>query len=407
VEWVSESRKVTVDTLPRIEQPEDVRVAFEFAYRWYQTQWFVRQVVERQLDFFNCSLKIKGLPDSLDEDWARRYVEDLWRDRLIYDNAITLWTDQIKPTTLPIERCEYTDALGIERLKFYSPWRVQDFGENGTLAKRFATGTVEIEPSAGEHYRVLKTARVGAGLGRPSLYTVFRCLSEAESLEVGESLLAFCTRTVIRQHQLGHEIKAGPKAGQGIWFINKTREDAIKKFFQGRVGFAEAASNFDHKILYVTPDPKLFVGAKWETVLNRLVWWGGPIGFMLLNRGINPFLMPLLRQQALTERSRIAQHVEQVFRDKFGVEDLTLQWSNRCFADPRVGADLLKTGLASGPISQTSFVEEACLDPDEEKERKRKEAAEDPKLHLPIYDKDHGQKPAQNLTGRPPGTPDP
>lgn len=46
-----------------------------------------------------------------------------------------------------------------------------------------------------------------------------------------DNLWAFVSRAVIRQFKVGHEIRNGPRAGQGIWFWNTKRGDAIKKFF--------------------------------------------------------------------------------------------------------------------------------------------------------------------------------
>jgi len=75
----------------------------------------------------------------------------------------------------------------------------------------------------------------------------FKTLSQNESMEVGESLLGFFCRTPIRQHQIGHEIRTGPLAGQPKHFWKKERAKAIQTDFEGKVGAIETVTNFDHK----------------------------------------------------------------------------------------------------------------------------------------------------------------
>jgi len=67
-------------------------------------------------------------------------------------------------------------------------------------------------------------------------------------MEVGETLLGFFCRTPIRHHKLGHEIKSGQWAGQARHFATDRRIKEVQKFFEGRAGTAEIATNFDHLI---------------------------------------------------------------------------------------------------------------------------------------------------------------
>ena len=179
--------------------------------------------------------------------------------------------------------------------------------------------------------------------------------------------------------------------------------------FKGKVGLLEVTTNFDHKIQIVYVDPTLFDGAKWDTVTRRLAWWAGAVGFMLLSsQQPSTFLMPIFKQEAIAERQRIGRHLEAVLQDVYAIKfPFEVKWSNRCFNDPRVSLELLKTGLTAGPLSQTTFLEESGFNPCEEKENKTQEAQDPPEQHLPIYDKDHGKNPAKEPPGRKPGTPDP
>jgi len=79
-------------------------------------------------------------------------------------------------------------------------------------------------------------------------------------------------------------------------------------------------------------------------------------------------------------------------------------WSNKCFADGRIAADLSKMALAAGPLSQRSFLEEIGADQEEDWDRKEAEGAKSKKLTTPIYDAAHG--PPKKGAGRTPGTRD-
>lgn len=403
---------VTIKSLQSRECPGDITSALAEAWRWYDQNWFVGTVVELKVAFFNHGFRFIGMdaPRAREllknEPWIRSYVESVWRDRLIYDNVVTIWLDaeQVRPQTVRPEKCEYTDALGKEKLKYRSPWKAIELPTG--LARRWSN-VVEFDAEKGEHFRVLKRARVGDGFGLPTSYRVFRALNQCESMEVGDALLGYLSRTVIRQHKLGCDPKSAAFKSKIPHYYTQARADAVKATFGSTLGFVEAATNFDHAIEYPYPDPKLFAAEKWKGVLDRLVWWGGPLAFMILAPTSNPYLMPQFHQEAMAERPRVAAHLSEVLRSYAKLE-VDCRWSSRCFLDPRTSAELLTAGLSAGPLSQTTFLESAGFDPDEEKERKKEEAADDPKLHLPIYDKDHGQEPG-GLTsgGRPAGKTDP
>lgn len=399
------------------DDPPDVRAALETAGNWYRKNWFVGMVVELKLAFFNHQFRlvdprVKGRGEQWlkEHPWFVQYAEGVWRDRLVYDNVITVWLDQppVNPFCAKPELCEYSDALGRERLKYRSPWRAQDLP--GPLGQRWSQ-TVELDESRGEHFEVLKRARAGDGLGWPGLYRVFRALSQAESLEVGDALLAFVSRTVIRQHKLGHDPKSSTFKSKHPHYWTAARSAAVKSSFGNTTGFVEATTNFDHEIVFPYPDPKLFDGEKYAGPIKRLVWWGGPVAFMLMSAQANPYLMPQFLQEGLAERDRVGRYLASVL-SAIGAGGLECRWSNRCFADPRTAADLMMTALSAGPLSQRTYLEASGFDADEEKERKEQEAKEDPSLHLPIYDQNHGQEPVKGSAagssgGRPAGKADP
>jgi len=64
-------------------------------------------------------------------------------------------------------------------------------------------------------------------------------------------------------------------------FWNTKRGDAIKKFFEGRVGILDFDGNFDIDIHYPFPSAERFDRKKYESVFQRLSLWLGPVGLML------------------------------------------------------------------------------------------------------------------------------
>jgi len=411
---IHDHRSVKLGSLQRAEAPDDLKESFKICSDWYDDSWWVRTIVGLKQAFFNSGFRVRKTDKSkafLEEnaEWFYDYVRSVWQDRLIYSNVITLWLENAPgilnahPLTLPLECCDYTDALGFEKLKFYPKWKASDLPDE--LKKEF-TGTVVLDPTKGRRFKVLKTCRVGDGLGQPSMYSAFRILSQAQGMDVQGSLCGFLARSPIRQHLLGHEIKQGSKAGTPAHFWKKERGDAIEKKFKGQVGFMEITTNFDHVIKYVTIDPKVFDGKKWDDVLVRLQVWAGAVGYMLLAKTPAPYLMNLLKQEALAERELVERHVETVIKEAYDTE-LELQWSNRCFNDPRVALEYMKMALTSGAGSQSSFLQEGGLDPEEEKANKEAEHKDPLHQHLPIFDPAHGDRPGRKPNGRPSGTPDP
>jgi hypothetical protein len=227
-------------------------------------------------------------------------------------------------------------------------------------------------------------------------------------MEVGETMLAYAGRLVLRFHQLGFEVKSGSNAAkQAEYLWKKNRASAIEKFFKGRQGFAETTGQFDHKINYVWVDPKFYDPKKWDTIISRMLWWAGPLGFMMMAKSVSPFLLGMLKAQAEQDRRVVGAHLEAVINDGFRIGvPVKLSWSNRCFYDGRLAWDMVKTLMQQGPLSLTTSLEEAEFDPAEESERKKSEAplSRDEEL-LPKFDPNHGKRPGEN-PGRKTGVPD-
>jgi hypothetical protein len=253
------------------------------------------------------------------------------------------------------------------------------------------------------HFRVLKDEAVGMGLGWPDLITLFHVCSLEESLLVGDRQLADVCRTVYEQHLLGHEIKSGLHAGSPVHFINKPRAEATKKQIKSKKGHVQLATNFDHQIIFGAgrPDPKQYDALRYKAVAEQMAVWGMPYAQMMLGI-INPFLMTLARQQAEVERQHMGPFLAEIFREGMGAPvEVFCRFDDSCFWDSRLLLDVLKSGLANGPLSQETFLRGTGFNVNDERSRKLAEG-ELPKTVLePAFDAAHGNPDEKG--GKPPG----
>lgn len=392
------------------------RDVFAAAAEWGRRHWFVRAVTGLRLGFMNYGLRVTGEKlEAAEEAEVRAHVGDLWRNWLLHRNAASFWrlgSEQL--VSLDLQRCEYSDAMGLEVLRYDAGLTVEQRKMlPPELEARFASGPVLLRdpkwnaahPEMAEDYLVLRDGPRGEGFAWPSLLSAFNALGQSDGMEAGDALLGEASRLLLRLHKKGHEIRSGIKAGQGIYHWSKAWSDALLKELKGKAGLSDFTTNFDHDISYVAPDPKLYDDAKWEGVERRLLWWSGPWGRMLVAKGLSPFLLPLAKTEAEAEREAIGRHVAAVM-GKRG-RTVELRWSNRCFQDEQIAAKMLQFAVQQGMLDSRTTLEQANFDTDEVRARKREDIRlldEDERLLWPAYDAAHG--PGKGERGRPAGSKD-
>ncbi len=163
-----------------------------------------------------------------------KFVEDVWNDWILKDNATIAWFDDSKfPLTLELTRCTYRDVFGAEILSYQhgiSNTDAQMFEEKTKAA--LEEGTILFDANEGQHFKVMKRAPMGSGYGVPQLYSIFMRLTQSESMQYGLNAMAFAMQLVTRQHKLGHPIEAGDRAGNPTHFWTKRRGDATLKNYE-------------------------------------------------------------------------------------------------------------------------------------------------------------------------------
>lgn len=429
------SEKLRPEDLLFRERPSTPQDAFKRARSWQSENWFIRMVNSGNADFFNYGLRIlpednnKKSRKELVEHFRKnpgvqreilRFIRTVWREWVLNQNVVSFWREKKRtcPFLLLGEQCKYTDAMGIPILFWRPDYTWQDMPKDNDvfvfsgltavqaknryyLGKEILVGEKE---EYDENYEVLTTGYKGRGFSIPDIYSVFRVLSQTESMEVGESMLALLSRRVTLQHKLGFELKGqngGPNAAfqkdLSIW--KKKRADAIIQYFNGRFGFVETTSNFDHDIKLHYVDPKLFDEKRWGTTIARMMWYGGPLAFMMMAKQPNPFLLNIYKTTAESQRGEVGPHLQYVLNQGCKLPmRIQLKWSNRCFYDPRLAWDMVSGLMKQGPLSLTTSLKQGDFDPDEELENKKTEAG-DEKYMLPLLSQ-HGQQ-GGKTNGRP------
>jgi hypothetical protein len=411
-------------TVPTVYQKPRSQV-FYMTRNWFERQVFVRQIILLRYAIFNYGFQLTGgggkkdkaIQTWLNEKWygipikkiVKQFVRDAWMEWLIQDNVVAIWRKRksgSRPLVYPVEQCSFSDDYGVERLAFAHGLTKAGINqlnlgseEKQVMLKSRDINLVKTGNSADSEmfdFEVVKRARFGFGLAWPQLRTIFNTVGAWESLELADWQLCDALRTVYELHKIGHEIKNGPHAGSSAHFLKKTRAEAVRKQIASNKQTLAAVKrlivNFDHSIEYPRPDQKHFSKDRYDGMLDRLLYWSMPLGQMLFAKSVNPFLMPFLKAQAANEREFVGDFIETVLIKTLGApEGIKCEFSDDVFWDSRLLADILKTGLTSGPISQTTWLESAGLNPDRERERKDGENNLPKHQVTPIFDAAHGQ----------------
>jgi hypothetical protein len=406
----------------------DLKSAFERARYYHRRQWFVRAVIGLRLAFYNFGFELKAIKPAdqvkVDGWWSAManrqsviaFVRDAWTERLITQNVISFWFDGgIRPLVLcPEEIVSFTDFMADEVLTIQHNMSAEAIDGNGLLSaaqKQKLKASSQLKLTHRDPYfrfEVLREEKAGKGLGWPALESVAEACGQSESLDVADTILATICRTVHEVHKSGHETRNGPMAGRTHNLDEKTAK-AIERQFKGKTGHVRTIMNWDRTIDWLRPDAKHFEPKKFESVIDRLLWWSMPLGQIMTSTAYNAQWMSLFGVQGAQERAEMALHLEMVLNDAFQIPGRVRPcWSDACFVDARLFQELLKFGLTAGPVSQTTFLQACKLDPEKERDNKEAEAKLPKSKTWPLFDAAHGVNPAAppvNNPGRKPGSP--
>lgn len=393
-------------SVQELSRPE-VGVALKTARHWAEVNYFIAGILHLKQQFLNYGLRVSGDLDPQLRMQIEKYIASVASEWLVLDNVVSFWRGGgSPPLVIPAERCRYSDVFGRPRL-WVSLGLTQEQLRDLPIEQRRRYGSeFRLDPALGEHFEVLTRAHRGMGFGYPRMASLFRACTQAESMEVGEQMMAQAGRCVLRLHSLGWEVRSSSGARQMDAMWTKARASQIEKEFQDAkmVGVRTATANFDHKIshIWALNDAKID-GTRWRSVLDRMIWWGGPLAFMLTAKTLNPDLMPAFVTEIMGLRAELRAHMEFVISSAIK-KTVRVSWGRGCFSNPKLFWDMLKTLMEQGPLSLGAALRAADVDV-EEVGREKISEADDPnrqKKFLPLFDRSHGKRPSE--PGRPQGT---
>lgn len=321
------------------------------------------------------TMRPDGRPLEVDQPLSvllRQLSEDAWSEWLACDAAVAFWW---KPsagegfpsvTILDCEDVKYTNVLGIEKLEVTPKKTKLDDRTKEQLGERWAKAISEgtaltLDREKGECWRVLKRGKSSSGLGVPRMKSILELLSQRELLKLSDWAGAWLSKDVIRQIRKGHEITAGPNAGQPSYFLTKKQLDRIKDQSKNKGGAYTVITNFDLLYAYVYLDPKFFDPEKYKGVREMLTAWAGSVELMRQAGQISPYLVKMFEQEGASERELIASFIEGIIHDPDFVGDgkakvpegLRVGWNPHAFKNQAEICEWVRAG-ANGAVSPQS-----------------------------------------------------
>ena len=339
--------------------------------------------------------------NSTNGEAVHKFARDAMFQWFKYDNLVGYWMDGRKyATLLKTERCLYSDAMGVETLRYQHglSWiQVQQLPKAQHDRYHYHP-LVFLNPFYGEHWKLLKRTPTGDGFGIPTMVAALRALGEENSKEEGYNMMAWLMRTVFRRHRLGHKVEhPSPQVMKSFDWVEKDSK-AVLKQWSNVLGAQEGTSKWDHEIDFPWPDVKIFDETAWKGSNYRLLRWGGPLAMLLYREQTQPSAVAdMALAHATLERSMMKPFLEVCINKAYEPPcKICVEWADDIFTESRLRNEMFKWVDQNGGSSPQTRARKAGLDYDLESAQKLA-AVQDPDSqakHLPLYDTSHGTTPA-------------
>lgn len=413
-----------------LKKAELFRVARVLAER----NWFARRVTDLNCALFGSGFSLGKEADGWLRDGAGRMVfpvlrvhDDMLREWFTTSNVVALWRKNPPPGKLPYiavphgECVELRSAGGVRvlRLRFKAEPRLpqEALAPNGQrMFEALKTGK-PIEIADGDEewdFEVLTSGKSNDGLGLPSITAVMDDLDYIEAVKVGDWNGAWRRRITLLHAKKGYSITSGSNAGMVRTHAKASQLRAMGDFLKNLQGHANAATNFDQSFEHVVFPAEFFDDGIAGQAYARLIHWSGISGAVLLQSesrisGVSPYLMLLLRAEALEFRRRFGEFLDGILNsgsflgglNRAGVPRLVPQWGEQLLHT----IDELQTkaeALNRGRASVRTIREAVSLDHEEECRRFREEHF-DPDGVIPLFEQNQGLSQARNPEAYPGG----
>lgn len=330
-----------------------------------QTTGFIEWVLHLKKLLFNDGLQITGLEKEEEREGLARVVRDIWQEYLVQDSAPAIWKEAGEGLpVVQIVDCEgvtYENDFGEETLGIKYDARPVSEAQKAKLGSRYADALSKGEvivwgAEAGEDFAVLTNAKLGMGLGRPRLFSIFEDLAVHGLLVKGDWNAAWTAKDVIRQFSVGHEIKSGNMQGLPVHFLKASMRDAIHKSVKDKSGAFDIVTNFDVELKYPAFDFDFFKEEKFKAVRQRLLEWAGPVGtfYLDIQSRDDEALLTILNAEMRAARADVARLFQKIIaKEGFGsVKAAALKWDSLTLASLQRKISLINTMANNGVMSK-------------------------------------------------------
>lgn len=400
-------------------QVSDLRTIFQRSRRLAESKGFIEWVLRAKKLLFQDGFRIEGVTNPEDQTHLARAVRDMWTEYLIQTNVVSIWrAPDEKIPLIQVADCEgvkYEDDLGEETLRICYEARTLSDEQKQKLGERYVKALGQGEhiiwgEGAGEGFKVLKFAKMGAGLGKPSLYSIFEEIAIHGLLTIGDWNASWVSKDVLRQFKKGHQITQGNMAGLPVHFLKTTERDQIHKAMKDKQGATDIVTNFDLDVEYPAFDFDFFKEEKYQSVRQRLMDWAGPVGLIYLGGAHrDPTTdLELLRVEMDHARADISRHfAEIVATEQFAaVKDAKLVWNQFTMLGWDWIQKYVTMALGNG-LMPPQMARKLFGINEEEANKLMKAARENPENYTPIFEQKQGlvqpaTPPDPQTGGRPP-----
>jgi hypothetical protein len=381
-----------------------------------------RSRLEKWMDAESGEAKLRG------ESLANHLAMSAWASFELYDNVVASWMESSsQPSLLALKDCVYTSNLGNPVLKWKHRISAQtirsiakELARSGSISdadveevcKRYRDDTIRLQdpvwnqkmPSLADYYAIATASPIASGFAKPSITGLFASADQFQSMEAGESGLAWLARSPEKQVKLGYEPKASNSNGRTI--IDSKRVKAVHSDWAKKSGPRVVTTPFDQQVVYNWVPKDMWDNEKWKTTTTRISMWCGPVAYLLLEpTQSSDYQLGILRINAERRREMMRPFLERVIGEFAGVR-VRVSWSNACFYGPGTLSEILRNAVSQGAMSYETLVDNLLGEGAFEAEmaKKKAERAAYGDLLRPHFDQHHG---VDGTPGRPKGAKDP
>ncbi len=387
-----------------------------------ERNWFARTVHQMRLAVYSQGFRFTTKEA---RDWAapegvidrplydfRKSQKDMIEEWLISSAIIVWWRKDAEQGTLPVLNIpnagdvEHEFVGGVEQISIRMRRQKLAEEQKSIIGQRLfdcickGTRFIIKRGDTDFDFRVMKQGKDGCPLPVPSLVTIFDDLDFVEAIRVGDWNGAKARWEIIRHTTKGYPTGSGPNAGLPRNNAKTADLKAIAKAMKEILGKQDVVTNFDQEIAWITFPKEHFHEDLLREVKQRLLFWSGVFGVLLLKTdsqitGLSGFMMDQLRAEVTAFREEFTTFLTSIYQSESfrkGYMDAPIlipEWSVKSLYSSKALIELV-TALSTYAIAAPQTIRSLFgLDDDDESELFLK-AHEEPKRYSSVYEPRQG-----------------